>query len=77
MVIKGMIWALNQVLKVYKDKPKWQQVVQNVSKSRFFRDNSKKYIGLYNYIKVKKSPINLGLWGILEGGLFWQNHAPK
>lgn len=49
---KGMMWALNEALRVYESKEDWNTVVNNAFKTEFsLKLTSKKYIDLYTKIK--------------------------
>ncbi len=47
----GLMWAINEGLKVYADKAQWNKVVHNAIETRFSWDRSaKEYIDVYNKI---------------------------
>ena len=47
----GLMWAINEGLKIYADKAQWNKVVHNAIETRFSWDRSaKEYIDVYNKI---------------------------
>jgi starch synthase len=51
-VASGMMWAVNEALRVYYDAPSWERVIKNGMAADFSWDRSaEKYTALYEKLK--------------------------